>query len=83
MRPRHVFPEGLACWAELAAQLTLGPGSGHVPRLDVIDHVPVVCARVATLAALVRARVIGNHLRLDNLIQRLKHNRRPGAFLGK
>ena len=69
MRPGHVFPERLTCRAELAAQLTLRAGSGHVPRLNVVGHVSVVWAGIAALAALVGASAIQHYLGLDNLIQ--------------
>ena len=77
MGPGHVFPERLTCGAQLAAQLTLRSGRGHVPGLDVIHHVPVVGAGVAALAAPVGAGHIQNYLGLDNLIQG------PGVFLEK
>ena len=64
-----MFPERFTCRAELAAQLTLRPGCGHVSGLDVIHHVPIVGAGVAALTAPVRARLIQNYLGLDNLIQ--------------
>ena len=77
MGPRHVFPERLTCRAELAAQRTLSTRCGHVPRLNVIGHVPVVGAGVAALRAAVGARVIQYHLGFDNLIQG------PGVLLEK
>ena len=77
MGPGHVLPERLTCWAKLAAQRTLRPSCGHVSRLNVIGHVPVVGAGVAALAATVGARVIQYYLGLDNLIQR------PGVLLEK
>ena len=69
MRPGHVLPERLTCRAELATQWTLRTSCGHVPRLNVIGHVPVVGAGVAALTATEGARVIQHYLRFDNLIQ--------------
>ena len=77
MRPGHVLPERLTCRTELSTQLALRTSCGHVPRLNVVDHVPVVGAGVAALTATVGARVIQYYLRLDNLIQR------PGVLLEK
>ena len=69
MRPGHVLPERLTCRAELATQRALRTSCGHVPRLNVIGHVPVVGAGVAALTATVGARVIQYYLGFDNLIQ--------------
>ena len=75
MGPGHVFSERLTCGTQLATQLTLCPGRGHVSGLDMIHHVPVVGAGVAALTAPVGPRLIQNYLGLDNLIQG------PGVFM--
>ena len=75
MGPGHVFSERLTCGTQLATQLTLCPGCGHVSGLDVIHHVPVVGAGVAALTAPVGSRLIQNYLGLDNIIQG------PGVFM--
>ena len=67
-----MFSKRFSCWTNLLADITLDTSSGHMFRLNMVDHISTIGAGIVTFTTLERSRAIHDNFWFNDVIQASK-----------